>query len=337
MGYLILFHFVKDSDIDPNEAFVQNIRNFQLDLHNGFIKRYFDTDQDERDQLFKFLFDEIENIIYKIKPFFNRFGVNIFSYAPFSSIKNLKKKENWEKNQEMIEDFEEKLKILKMVKQEGLKVQDYINNDKLLEEFKEKYQEKYELRDRLMEICTKQLNEVKVEINLRLYCLFVNSLSKTTGKEFDRVKKRLRFWIKVLKEMFYEFDKNDIHKDHTYIFAHRCELGTDDQFYNLNGKEYVANRDEEDGLRSMYLSDVEFDKKFEIPKSFFMRTNPETGEYETYRESELGHKLNDAHVKFHCLKYIHENVNKEDPRYKSFHFYEVLKYGLSENCLIHKL
>ena len=241
-----------------------------------------------------------------------------------------------EKNQEMIEDFEEKLKILKMVEREGLKVQDYINNDKLLEEFNEKYQEKYELRDRLIEICTKGLNFVKIELNLILYCLFVNSLSKTTDKKFDKVKKRLRFWIKVLKEMFYEFDKNDIHKDHTYIFAYNCEA-SDDKFYTLNGKDYLEDRDEKDEIRSMILTHVEFDKKFERPKYPFRRIDPETGEYKNYNESELGSDLYTAHVNFHRLKYIHENVNKEDPRYKSYDFYEVLKYGLSENCLIHKL
>ena len=58
----------------------------------------------------------------------------------------------------MIENAEENLKILKMVEQEGLQVQDYIKNDKLLEEFKEKYQEEYELRDRLTQICTSYLN-----------------------------------------------------------------------------------------------------------------------------------------------------------------------------------
>ena len=333
MGYSIFFYFVKDSDIDPNEAFVQNIKNFHSHLSVGLIKRYFEKDQDERDKLLKVLFDEIENIIYKIKPFVNRLGDNLY-YALNLIDKNLTK-EAREKNQEMIEDFEEKLKILKMVEQEGLKVQDYINNDKLLEEFKEKYQEKYELRDRLMEICTTKLNEVKVEINLILYCLFVNSVSKTTDKKFDKVKKRLRFWIKVLKEMFYEFDKNDIHKDHTYIFD-TCRVD-DEHYYELNGKEYVANIDETGETRSLFLTNVEFDKRFESPKSLFMRTNPETGEYKNYYESRLGKDLEMAHLKFHRLKYIHENVNKEDPRYKTFYFYEVLKYGLSENCLIHKL
>ena len=83
---------------------------------------------------------------------------------------------------------------------------------------------------------------------------------------------------------------------------------------------------------------LNFDKKFERPKSLFMRTDPETGEYEKYYESELGRELEVAHVKFHRLKYINENVNKEDPRYESYYLYEVLKYGLIEDWdLIHKL
>ena len=62
-----------------------------------------------------------------------------------------------------------------------------------------------------MQICTSYLNFVKIEINLRLYCIFVNSLSKTTDEKFERVKKRLKLWIKILKEMFCKFDKNKIH------------------------------------------------------------------------------------------------------------------------------
>ena len=135
--------------------------------------------------------------------------------------------------------------------------------------------------------------------------------------------------------MFYEFDKNDIHKDHTYIFD-TCSLD-EEHYYELNGKEYVSNRGETGETRSLFLTNVEFDKRFESPKSLFMRTNPETGEYENYRESYLGRDLLEAHDKFDRLKYIYENVHKEDPRYKSFYFYEFLKYGLSENCLIHKL
>ena len=88
MGYTIVFNFVKDSDIDPNEAFLQNIKNFQSDLSLGFIKRYSEIDQDERDKLLKVLFDEIENIVDITKPIFNRMGDDIFSYVINSRIKN---------------------------------------------------------------------------------------------------------------------------------------------------------------------------------------------------------------------------------------------------------
>ena len=68
-----------------------------------------------------------------------------------------------------------------------------------------------------MNICFRHLNFVKIEINLRLYCIFVNSLGKTTDKKFEKVKRKLKLWIKLLKEMFCEFDKNDIHKNYTFI------------------------------------------------------------------------------------------------------------------------
>ena len=65
MGYDIFFRFVKDSYIDPNEAFEQNIINFQKDLYNGFIKFYYGED---KDKLLKVLFEKIFSLIYK-KPF----------------------------------------------------------------------------------------------------------------------------------------------------------------------------------------------------------------------------------------------------------------------------
>ena len=69
-----------------------------------------------------------------------------------------------------------------------------------------------------------------------------------------------------------------------------------------------------------------------------MSFDPETQEYENYYESQLGSDLDKANQKFHSLKYIHENVNKEDPRYNSCNLYEVLKYSLHEDRdLNHKL
>ena len=140
MGYSIFFRFVKDSEIDPNEAFVQNIRNFQSDLSRGFIKRYIERDQDERNELLTVLFKEIESLIVSEEYHFDILQNNSLSEE------HIKTHKDFLKNEEMIENAEENIKVLKMVQQEGLQVQDYIKNDKLLENFKEKYQEKYELK-----------------------------------------------------------------------------------------------------------------------------------------------------------------------------------------------
>ena len=62
MGY-IFFDFVKDSEIDPNEAFKQNVENFLSDLSLGFISRYYDEHQEIRDKYLTDLFTEIKNLI----------------------------------------------------------------------------------------------------------------------------------------------------------------------------------------------------------------------------------------------------------------------------------
>ena len=139
MGCSIFFDFVKDSEMDPNEAFKQNIKNFQAGLSRGFIKRYFERDQDKRDELLIVLFEEIRSLIFS-EDYFNISQNN-------SLLEDIKNHNKFKKSEEMIENAEEKIKILKMVNQECLQVQDYIKNDKLLEEFKEKYQEKYEEMD----------------------------------------------------------------------------------------------------------------------------------------------------------------------------------------------
>ena len=92
MGYSIFFHFVKDRDIDPNEAFVQNIKNFQTHLHIGLNKRYFEKEQDERDKLLKLLFDEIETIISQNDHFFNRLGYENLLEKQIKFYKDNKKK-----------------------------------------------------------------------------------------------------------------------------------------------------------------------------------------------------------------------------------------------------
>ena len=58
MGYSIFFDFVKDSEIDPNLAFKQNIVNFPKDLSRGFIK-----EGKETDRILFVLFKEIRSLI----------------------------------------------------------------------------------------------------------------------------------------------------------------------------------------------------------------------------------------------------------------------------------
>ena len=109
-------------------------------MSRGFIKRYIERDQDERDELLTVLFKEIESLIVSEEYHFDILQNNSLSEE------HIKIHKDFLKNEEMIENAEENIKILKMVQQEGLQVQDYIKNDKLLENFKEKYQEKYELK-----------------------------------------------------------------------------------------------------------------------------------------------------------------------------------------------
>ena len=92
---------------------------------------------------------------------------------------------------------------------------------------------KYVLKDKLMEIFIENMNRVNIEVILRVYCILVNSLSKTTSPKFEKVKLRLKEWISLLKEIFIKFAKNDIHENYTFIFAHRCKKGFYDSYYEL--------------------------------------------------------------------------------------------------------
>ena len=49
------------------------------------------------------------------------------------------------------------------------------------------------------------------------YCILVNGLNKTKGEKFDQIKKEMEPLTKILKEIFCEFDKNEIHKERTFI------------------------------------------------------------------------------------------------------------------------
>ena len=88
----------------------------------------------------------------------------------------------------------------------------------------------------------RKMNFAEMQINLILYCILVNGLNKTKGIKFKYIKKKLHPLTKILKEIFCEFDKNEIHKERTFIFPLRSPNGTDDEFYIINYKDDLLRR-----------------------------------------------------------------------------------------------
>ena len=82
----------------------------------------------------------------------------------------------------------------------------------------------------------------------------VNGLDKTKGKKFDEIKREMLPLIKILNESFCEFDKNEIHKERTFIFSLRSPAGTNGDFYIINQKDMLSYRyDYGDDIKSMFL------------------------------------------------------------------------------------
>ena len=92
----------------------------------------------------------------------------------------------------------------------------------------------------------RETNYTEMEVDLILYCILVNGLDKTKGKKFDQIKKEMQPLIKILKEIFCEFDKNEIHKERTSIFALRSPAGFHDDFYIINNKDDMLGYSSDD-------------------------------------------------------------------------------------------
>ena len=97
------------------------------------------------------------------------------------------------------------------------------------------------------------MNFSDLNVALILYCILVNGLDKTKGEKFNEIKKEIQPLIKILKEIFYEFDKNEIHKERTFIFPLKSSSSfhDDEYFYVINNKEYLEYS--YDDLKSMFL------------------------------------------------------------------------------------
>ena len=97
------------------------------------------------------------------------------------------------------------------------------------------------------------MNFAEMKVDLILYCILVNGLDKTKGKKFDQIKKEMQPLIKILKEIFCEFDKNEIHKERTFIFALRSPAGFHDDFYIINNKDDMLEYSSDGDVKSMFL------------------------------------------------------------------------------------
>ena len=73
----------------------------------------------------------------------------------------------------------------------------------------------------------------EIQVDLFLYCILVNSLFKTKGERFDQVKKEMQILIKILKDLYCEFDNNELHKERTFIFALRSPAGLSVGYINF--------------------------------------------------------------------------------------------------------
>ena len=109
-----------------------------------------------------------------------------------------------------------------------------------------------ELIDTIFNGVLKKYSEMKV--NLMLYCILVNGLDKTKGEKFNQIKKEIQPLIKILKEIFCEFDKNEIHKERTFIFALRSPAGYEDDLYIINNKDNILSYSSNYDVKSMFLN-----------------------------------------------------------------------------------
>ena len=68
--------------------------------------------------------------------------------------------------------------------------------------------------------------------------------------------------IKILKEIFCKFDKNEIHKERTFIFQLRSPEGSHDDFYIINYEDELLRKydDDDESVKTMFLTPIEEDE-----------------------------------------------------------------------------
>ena len=189
MGYDHFFRFIKDDLIDPNIAFIQNVDNFLFCIYFNYLERYESDKKKERNIL-------LANLFRNIKSSLMGGGMNL----------GIKKINIMEKVKEILEEKDEEKRKSK-----------FFDLD-----FDVEWSFMYpHILDELIDLKfnNEEMNFAEMQVNLILYCILVNGLDKTKGKKFDQIKEEMQPLIKILKEIFCEFDKNEIHKERT-LFSH---------------------------------------------------------------------------------------------------------------------
>ena len=229
------FYFIKDDLIDPNTAFIQNVDNFLFYIYFGYL----DSDENyinkERKKLLGELFRKIKEAIMSESIDFGN------------------------KNRYIDE------KVKKILKEDGKKSAYNLYN--LIFDVR-RYYENQHIMDKLIEniedemFFDKMMNFDEMQVNLNLYCILVNGLDKTKGKKFDKIKEEMQLLIRKLKEMFCEFDKNEIHKERTFIFPLRIhDKYSRQDCYIINNKENMLKYGEEEYGCSFSLNGFYYDVK----------------------------------------------------------------------------
>ena len=201
MGYDHFFRFIKDDLIDPNIAFIQNVDNFLFCIYFNYLERYESDIKKKRNILLAELFRNIKCSLIGGVMDLGQKKINIE-----------------EKVKEILEEKDENKREIKFLNLD-IKFMCSFNYPHILDELID------------LKFNDRETNYAEMEVDLILYCILVNGLDKTKGKKFDQIKKEMQPLIKILKEIFCEFNKNEIHKERTFIFALRSPSGFHDDFY----------------------------------------------------------------------------------------------------------
>ena len=223
MGYDHDFHFIKDDLIEPNNAFIQNVDTFLFCIYFNYLDRYESDIRQERNKLLSELFRNIKSLLMGGSM---NLGKNIFEKEILKEGENL--------------SF---FKLPRIDMCDALSFMHPFSLDKLIE----------------LKFLNLKMNFAEMQVNLILYCILVNGLDKTKGEKFDKIKEEMQPLTKILKEIFYEFDKNEIHKERTFIFPLRSPAGYNDDFYIIDQKDMLHYKD--DDVKIMFLDEAKKDER----------------------------------------------------------------------------